>query len=389
MTKSSSADVAPAEWHRHSRELRRHLERDLGVSPRVAEGFEAIPRHAFVPSFFDDRSTISVDPSDGASLARVYADQALTTALDERGRPRSSSTAPWLMALMLEALDLQPGQRVLEIGTGTGYNAAHLARLVGPDGFVDTVEIDPDLARAARTRLLNTGHRNVAVHAANALSVDLPRNDYDRILVTAGFWQPPFSWWRALRPNGLLVGSLGRALVGPIAIMTKQDRDRGTGRFLPGPNIGFTPLTDTPTTIVPSGLAYRAAGGPMVIPRDTHFDPTLLSSDHVGFLFMLQLALPQAELRRYPAESVTELRDDATGDIARFGNEAPSGSPGLLARLEELQRTWVELGRPEPTEFRISVDSNGGLRLAVGAEEGIGPVWTIPPMAPRDRDGPS
>src|SRR5207245_8982442 len=104
-------------------------------SPGVEGAFRAVPRHLFVPG---------VDPTE------VYADRAIQTKRAPNGRGISSSSQPSIMAIMLEQLGLAPGMRVLEIGAGTGYNAALLAHLVGEQGHVTTVDIDPDPVEVAR-----------------------------------------------------------------------------------------------------------------------------------------------------------------------------------------------------------------------------------------------
>ena len=109
--------------------------RDSGrlCSAAVEEAFRAVPRHLFLP---------------GVPLARAYADEAVATqAVD--GVTTSSASQPSMMAIMLAQLDLRPGHRVLEIGAGTGYNAALMARLVGPQGHVVSVDIDADLVDGA------------------------------------------------------------------------------------------------------------------------------------------------------------------------------------------------------------------------------------------------
>lgn len=90
-------------------------------SQRVAAALRAVPRHVFVP---------------GIEPERAYRDKAFPIKYDESGRPISSSSQPAIMARMLEQLDVQPGHRVLEIGTGSGYNAALLGHLVGETGAV-------------------------------------------------------------------------------------------------------------------------------------------------------------------------------------------------------------------------------------------------------------
>src|SRR6185437_9918853 len=107
-------------------------------SSEIAEAFQQVPRHLFVPQ---------------AEPAQAYADDAIPVKWAADGRPVSSSSQPAIMAIMLEQLRLRPGQHVLEIGTGTGYNAALLAHVVGGTGAVVTVDIDEELAETARQRL--------------------------------------------------------------------------------------------------------------------------------------------------------------------------------------------------------------------------------------------
>jgi protein-L-isoaspartate(D-aspartate) O-methyltransferase len=97
-------------------------------NPRLRAAFQAIHREHFLP---------------GVEAERIYHDDAVTTQTGSGGMTTSSSSQPSIMALMLAQLDPQPGDRVLEIGAGTGYNAALLAHLVGPGGQVTTIDIDP------------------------------------------------------------------------------------------------------------------------------------------------------------------------------------------------------------------------------------------------------
>jgi protein-L-isoaspartate(D-aspartate) O-methyltransferase len=109
---------------------------------RVAGAFRAVPREVFLP---------------GVPVERVYADVAVPTKWDADGRPVSSSSQPAIMAEMLEQLGVEAGHRVLEVGAGTGYNAALLAHLAGPTGTVTTIDLDPDTAAAAATHLRTAG----------------------------------------------------------------------------------------------------------------------------------------------------------------------------------------------------------------------------------------
>src|SRR3984885_15844323 len=118
---------------------------------RVAAALHAVPRHLFLP---------------GQPPEAAYRDDAIVTKRDEAGQPISSSSQPAIMAIMLDQLDLAPGHRVLEIGAGTGYNAALMSHIVGPSGQVTRVHIDPELTARAREHLDRGGVGPVTVVCA-------------------------------------------------------------------------------------------------------------------------------------------------------------------------------------------------------------------------------
>lgn len=159
------------------------------VDPAVEAAFRAVPRHHFLP---------------GVPLADVYRDVAIPTK-HAQGLPISSSSQPAIMALMLQQLAVQPGQRVLEIGAGTGFNAALLAHLVGPAGHVVTVDIDEDLVAGARQHLAAAGFSEVQIVRGDGGEGYGPGAPYDRIIVTASAWDVLPAWREQLAPGGRLV----------------------------------------------------------------------------------------------------------------------------------------------------------------------------------------
>jgi len=157
---------------------------------RVAAALADVPRHKFLP---------------GIDLGRAYSDDAVVTKVDADGRPISSSSQPAIMALMLEQLGVQPGHRVLEIGAGTGYNAALLAHLAGAAGEVTTVDLDDDIVAAAREHLAACGFGGVRVVQADGGHGWPPCAPYDRIILTVGAWDIAPAWVSQLSPRGRLV----------------------------------------------------------------------------------------------------------------------------------------------------------------------------------------
>ncbi len=192
-------------------------------SDRVAEAFAAVPRHLFVP---------------GAPLDETYRDRPIVTRRAD-GVPTSSSSQPAIMATMLEQLDVQPGDRVLEIGAGTGYNAALLAFLAGEGGGVTTIDIDPETVETARAHLNAAGYERVHVVSGDGgfgYADDAP---YDRTIVTAGCWQIPPPWIEQLVEDGLVV--LPLRINGAQAVFALRN-DEAMLRSVGAAGGGFMPL---------------------------------------------------------------------------------------------------------------------------------------------------
>ncbi|BBH63705.1 hypothetical protein ACTI_03900 [Actinoplanes sp. OR16] len=194
---------------RHYLDLIRHD--GVRLSPALARAFAAVAREVFVPDGFHRRDGSRVLPADPEFLRSVYSNDVLVTKLNGR-QPISSSSQPSLMAIMLEALDVRPGQRVLEIGAGTGYNAALLATL-GAD--VTTVDVQGDVADRARAALARAGITGVRVEAADGYTGG-PDGEYDRIIVTVGVAGISPFWTERLLPGGRIVAPVEHAGMHPV-----------------------------------------------------------------------------------------------------------------------------------------------------------------------------
>jgi protein-L-isoaspartate(D-aspartate) O-methyltransferase len=156
---------------------------------RVAAAFQTVPRHEFVPL---------------VPLQIAYADDVVLMKRDETGVVVSSVSQPSVVALMLEQAGIQPGHRVLEIGSG-GYNAALLSELVGPGGAVTTVDIDAEVIERARQGLSVTGYDEVRVVLADGEFGSPESAPYDRIVVTVTAWDIAPAWVDQLAERGRIV----------------------------------------------------------------------------------------------------------------------------------------------------------------------------------------
>jgi protein-L-isoaspartate(D-aspartate) O-methyltransferase len=156
------------------------------TSSKVEAAFRAVPRHLFVPH---------------VDVQGAYRNEAIPTKLID-GRAVSSASQPSIVATMLEQLDVRPGQRVLEIGAGTGYNAALVAQLVGPSGRVVTIDIDEDIVADAQDHLAAASIDGVDVICGDGGLGYPPEAPYDRIVLTVGALDITPAWWDQLGSGG-------------------------------------------------------------------------------------------------------------------------------------------------------------------------------------------
>lgn len=173
----------------------------------VERALRTVPRHVFVP---------------GVPLEQAYADNAILTH-EEDGMPISSASQPAIVAIMLEQLAIAPGMRVLEIGAGTGYNAALLAELVGPSGHVTTVDIGEAIAAEARAHLDTAGYTQVEVRAGDGAAGWRANAPYDRIELSVGASDITPAWYEQLAENGLLTLPLSLGVSDASVAFRKRD----------------------------------------------------------------------------------------------------------------------------------------------------------------------
>ena len=340
------------------------------------QAFTAVPRHALVPRFYrtNDRAVIdSANPEDAATwLETVYSNKTLVTQITPTD-VTSSGTMPGLIAKMLTALRINPGDNVLQVGTGTGYTAALLCERLGSNK-VTTVDIDPDLSNEARNRLGHVGYTPTVVTGDGAQGYP-PTAPYDAILATCALRRIPAAWLAQAAPGARIVAPLATGLIALHVTGPAQ----ASGRFLT-PGGFFTSLRDTnqnqqdkPTT--PSNGTRRD-------PRPTELGPLQTCyEDH--FRFLLSVALPDVCTGQHgPALEDLTISDGAgsTARLDRAENGAflvtETGPRALWNEVEHLHQQWQAWGRPHRERYGLTI--NGKSQTIWLDEPRDAPTWPLP-----------
>jgi protein-L-isoaspartate(D-aspartate) O-methyltransferase len=368
-------------------------------SPLVEAAFKQVPRHPFIDHFFlletHDRRVQwrQVQPSTvqntDAWLRAVYANQPVVTAFDEDNTPTSSSSSPDAMAFMLEALQLGPGMRVLEIGTGTGYNAALLAHIVGDPHNIFTVEVDDVLARRAQHILDQVAGEGITVYVGDGLRGYAPSAPYDRMIASGSYHKVPLDWLDQLQPGGILVMNL-RGHLGACAFLKVVKVGPGRvahGSFLAGSD--FMELRDAryPSYRV-TDLVARYHGRPTMAQRPftcTEFDPSLLWDHRLEFL--LQISFPEMYFTSVYVDPMCPCLIDTASDtmlVFRPGERQGQwlveikGQEQLWERVAQAYSWWVQAGAADIEAYCMEIDSSGKQRVILesvdGGHEG---TWTL------------
>jgi len=125
--------------------------------------------------------------------------------LDDQGNQLHQTSAPEVIARMLRALHVKTGVRVLEIGTGSGFSTALLAELVGSDGMVVTIDVDPPVSVRARSLLSDKGYTNVHVTTGDGRLGWPPSVPYDRVVAWCSVGVVPQAWLDQSKPDAILL----------------------------------------------------------------------------------------------------------------------------------------------------------------------------------------
>jgi protein-L-isoaspartate O-methyltransferase len=335
--------------------------------PDWRDAVASVDRALFVPTMFEG-GNFDTDPE--AWLRAVYGNVPIVTQVND-GRsvspgefrlPTASSSMPSLMLEMLGMLDTSEGHRVLEIGTGTGYNAAWLAHRLGEDN-VTTVEIDTAVLALARENLARAGYRPMTV-VGNGRDGYRPNAPYDRVLSTCTMREVPQAWLQQC-PQGRIVTPWGSSFFsGSFATLDVLD-GQAHGAFSGYPGFMWD-RTGRPGAGRPGDIYEGEEGikGSTVIPP-----PNVIQDDPAFFtsLHLTDAWYSWCEADDDSGEATLWIFADdrkswATVEYAPALDTYETEQYGPRALWDEVAESflrWHELGQPERSQFGLTVDSQG------------------------------
>lgn len=339
--------------------------------PAMEAAFAEVPRHVFLPDM---------------PLERVYANEAIPIKRDTDGIVLSSSSQPSMMAIMLRQLRLNRGDNVLEIGTGTGYNAAIMQHIVGEEGSVTTVELDKELATQARINLQRVaiGYKVTVVEADGAMGY-APRASYDSIIATAATWDVPPTWVRQLKPDGILVAPMWlEGLQMSAAFSIQADGTLYSPRNIPcgfiplrglaaGPNVQIRVRGSALTLTTGASRHIDGVALQSLLSEDaeiSHFGTAITPGDYwggfltyitlnppPGYLFTLYSVLDNQTLYGLEGYGFALITSGSACFVPYHENGAAHcfGSADAFLMLSDIVEAWQAAGRPGTSNLRLQL----------------------------------
>jgi protein-L-isoaspartate(D-aspartate) O-methyltransferase len=346
-----------------------------------AAAFSAVDRAGFIPArvWFDDErgrtQPLDRDREPDRWRSAVYSDEPIVTQLDDgatvwpatSNAATSSASQPRIVLSMLDALDVQHGQKVLEIGTGTGYNAALLAHRLG-EHLVTSIEVDPALTEQSRANLKAAGYAPTVVCADGAGGWP-DAAPYDRIIstaaVTAG--RLPYAWVEQTRPGGLVLTPWGTAYHnGALVRLCVHDDGTATGRV-----IGTAAFMRLRAQRTPFGHAARLGdlvdASSTAVESTTHVPPSEVATGDGAFSVGLHLSDVQCGmffeddgqyevlLYHVATESAATVQVNPRASAEGPYSVRQHGPRKLWTEAENAYCWWVEHGKPARTHYSLTI----------------------------------
>ncbi|MBF9066760.1 methyltransferase domain-containing protein [Streptacidiphilus fuscans] len=341
--------------------------------------YQAVPREEFVPDRIwpgvadgtrqNPLVHRNVDPQ--AWLEAVYSDIPLTTQWDDGNHqgdglgtaPTSSSSMPTMVFSMLADLDADAGMRVLEIGTGTGWNCALLAHRLG-DANVTSIEYDAQVARDARAALTSAGYSPTLLVGDGRAGHPLGA-PFDRVIATCSIGTLPPAWIEQTRPGGVIVAPYGTEYGGEnIVRLVVGDDGAASGRFTRSSAFMRLRQQRTERPLVDAylhGVPWPAGG----TATETDLSPAATGSWLAQFVIGLRVpgAFWRAERYDDGAYTLWLYSTDGTGSWATADYEkgrstyavVQFGPRRLWDEVEAAYHWWAQRGEPSADRFGLTV----------------------------------
>lgn len=336
-----------------------------GLPPRFSDAVIAVPRDRFVHRFrVGDGALLDRDADPAGTLPLIYSDEVMRHVGPHGELLPSSNSQPSYILFLLQLLDLAAGHRVLEIGSGSGWLAAVMAKLVGPAGRVSGVELLPDLAAQSRTDLASLAIGNLEVVTGDGAFGHPGGAPFDRAIITAATWDLPVALFDQVAPGGRILVPVELRSGDGCDVTVLQHRGDAfvAERAVPG---WFVPLQgaqqtrgaalETPPRGDPEarcGLPLGMLGphGPMPVAAQFR---AFLGRTEPGFV-SLPSTRSMAQGGKLPPFGIADPEDGSLA-LWQSGEIARHGGPRAAKRLARAYASWAELGLPGLAAFQLEI----------------------------------
>ncbi len=346
------------------------------LPPALRQAFLDCPRHLFVSRYQSrlDRQWYEVGPDNlKEHLPHLYANDALLIYQQPGSQQISTISQPSLVLEMLALLDLKPGHKVLEIGTGSGWNAALMGKLVGEEGQVYTLELIGELAQESKKRLQSLSIQSVTVLEGDGGEGYPPAAPFDRIVFTAGAYDIPLPIHQQLREGGLLLAVIKIPGGGDNLFLLRKEKEGLRSTF--SAPVAFIPMLGKyhipELEAAELGSFLKAKGLPAGEFSRTPFwwggqGQWSLMRRTEGLRSFFYLALPGYQVFRglkeeeMPFFGVYDHQSHSLV-VAREDMLLTYGNAGAKDKLLQTLKEWVKLGMPASTSFQLEIFPKGCL----------------------------
>ncbi|MEA5503553.1 methyltransferase domain-containing protein [Halotia wernerae UHCC 0503] len=334
-------------------------------SIEVEKAFSKVLRHKFLETFYlpgDLQQPINHKPNNPASehLRLIYSKNSLITRISD-GKASSSTSEPMLIAYMLELLALSPNLKVLEIGTGTGYNAALISEIVGDQTLVVSVDIQEDVIAQTKRLLSDAGYPKINLVFRDGFYGVQEEATYDRIVATVGTQDISPYWAAQLSNSGFMILPLYHGGWTPLVRVWWQDgtlkgKVVGISGFMPfkGNEFAYDPSPLGSMTSFPAIEEFEELPLFDDLEAEHTRNPLMWSAFPMGFQYFIAICDPRAMWgMKPPGYGLYDKQEGIILVSPRKNCILLKGDRKLYKRLQELYENWSHLDKPSPFDYTI------------------------------------